>query len=235
MSKIDYMPITDILKAELLMLVRTNLPTYHIQLGITALMPPVFRQGEDALAFDYLVRVQQTLVAASKEATNAKDRLRDGDLTSPTTLVNIVFPAAPGPVPLSVPPGVVPRFREFVKWLKSQPNYTDAIGHALQIIGEEAVGADLSLAKPILPLNIDGGHVQIDWKWQGLAGQVDAIEIEVDRGTGTFALLTIDTRPGYTDREPLPSGGGKWRYRGIFREDDQRVGLWSDVAQINVG
>jgi hypothetical protein len=229
------MPANDIHKAELFMLVRTNLPTYFTQLGITALIPSVARQSEDALAFDYLVRVQQTLVAAGKEATSAKDRLRDGDLSAPNATLSVVFPLAPGPPPLSVTPGVVRRFREFVKWLKSQPNFTDAIGHALQLVGDEAAGADLSLAKPVLPLSLDGGHVQIDWAWQGLAGQVNAIEIEVDRGSGTFAMLTIDTRPGYTDREPLPPTGGKWRYRGIFRQDDQRIGLWSDVAQINVG
>jgi hypothetical protein len=235
MSKNDYMPNNDIHKAELFMLVRTNLPTYFSQLGITALLPPVVRQSEDALAFDYLVRVQQTLVAAGKEATSAKDRLRDGDLTAPNAPLSLIFPVAPGPPVPPVTPGVARRFREFVKWLKSQPAFTDAIGHALQLVGEEAVGADLSLAKPVLPLSLDGGHVQIDWTWQGLAGQVNALEIEVDRGSGTFAMLTIDTRPSYTDREPLPATGGKWRYRGIFREDDQRIGLWSDVAQINVG
>lgn len=229
------MPASNVHKAELFLLVRTNLPTYFPQLALNSLMTPISRQSEDALAFDYFVRVQQTLVAAGKEATSARDRLRDGDLTAPNALLSLIFPVAPGPPAPPVTPGVVLRFREFVKWLKSQPAFTDAIGHALQLIGEEAVGADLSLAKPILPLSLDGGHVQIDWSWQGLAGQVNAIEIEVDRGTGTFALLTIDTRPSYTDREPLPATGGKWRYRGIFREDDQRIGLWSDVAQINVG
>ncbi len=34
-------------------------------------------------------------------------------------------------------------------------------------------------------------------------GQED-IEIQVDRGTGTFAFLAIDTRPDYADTETLP-------------------------------
>ena len=229
------MPRNDIHKAELFMLVRTNLPTYFGQLGIGALGVQVMRQSEDALAFDFLCRAQQTLVAAGKEATSAKDRLRDGDLITPNAPVSLVFPLVPGAPAPPVTPGVVRRFREFVKWLKSQNAYTEAIGQALQIIGEETADTDLSLAKPVLPLSLDGGYVEIGWRWDGLSGRVNALEIEVDRGSGTFALLTIDTRPGYTDREPLPTTGGKWRYRGIFRQDDQRVGLWSDVAQINVG
>ena len=40
---------------------------------------------------------------------------------------------------------------------------------------------------------------------------------------------------GYVDTEPFPAGGAKWRYKAIFRADDARVGLWSDVAEITVG
>ena len=41
--------------------------------------------------------------------------------------------------------------------------------------------------------------------------------------------------PGYLDTEPLPATSAVWKYKGIFRKDDQRVGLWSDVAAIPVG
>ena len=56
----------------------------------------------------------------------------------------------------------------------------------------------------------------------------------MDRGTG-FVLLTMDTRPGYLDTEPLPATSAVWKYKGICRKDDARVGLWSDVAAISVG
>ena len=64
---------------------------------------------------------------------------------------------------------------------------------------------------------------------------LDACEIQVDRGTGTFVLLTIAMRPGTLDLEPLPATPARWRYKAIYRRADQRVGLWSDVAEITVG
>ena len=65
---------------------------------------------------------------------------------------------------------------------------------------------------------------------------MDSIEIHVDRGTGAgFVLLTIDTRPGYIDTEPFPATAAKWKYKGIFRKDDERIGQWSDVTEITVG
>jgi hypothetical protein len=65
---------------------------------------------------------------------------------------------------------------------------------------------------------------------------MDALEIEVDRGTGTFALLTIDTVPDYLDTAPLPPAGTNalWRYRAIYRLKDERVGHWSPVLEMAV-
>ncbi len=64
---------------------------------------------------------------------------------------------------------------------------------------------------------------------------MEACEILVDRGTGIFVALTIDSRSGYVDTEPMPATSGRWKYKAIFRKDDQRVGQWSDVAEIAVG
>lgn len=88
--------------------------------------------------------------------------------------------------------------------------------------------------KPVLPLGLMGMAVFIDWKWDGLAGQVDALEIQVDRGAG-FGFLTIDTNPGYLDTAPFPATPAMWKYRAIFRKGDQTVGLLSAVEQIAVG
>lgn len=173
-------------------------------------------------------------MAAGQESTTAKNRLRDGDSLDPVTPVVVAFPTAPGGVPVAVTPGVVNRFRAFANWTKNLPGYTDVIGEALKLVGEQAPLADLSTVKPTLPLKISGGRVEIDWIWGGLRRQVDAIEIHVDRGDGVWQLLTIDSRPGYVDTEPF-AGPAKWKYKAIWREDDQRVGLWSDVAEIRVG
>jgi hypothetical protein len=235
MPQQDYIPKDDAGKAALFTHVATTLPTYFTALNITSASPGVATQVNDATVFAYVCTNQQTLLAAAQQATAAKNRLRDGDPAEPNVAVSLAFPIAPAIVPSPVLPGVVARFRTFVKWLKSLPNYTQAIGESLQIVGDEHTAADLSTVKPKLPLRIAGGRVEIDWSWQGLSGQVDSLEILVDRGNGTYIPLTIDTRPGYVDTEPFPTPAAKWKYKAIYRKDDQRVGLWSDVAEISVG
>jgi len=76
-----------------------------------------------------------------------------------------------------------------------------------------------------------GRCTNVGWKKQGM----DAIEIQVDRGAG-FVFLAIDTVPDYLDTADLPAGGASasWKYRAIYRLNDERVGQWSDVSSISV-
>jgi hypothetical protein len=235
MPKKDYIPNDDAGKAALFTHVATTLPQHFVTLGITAVVPGVVAQAQDAAAFAYLCTNQQTLQGAAQQATAAKNRLRDGDALEPNVPVSLAFPSVPATVPASVLPGVTARFRTFANWLKNLPPYTNAIGEILQIVGDDSAATDPGTVKPLLPLKISGGQVLIGWTWQGLSGQLDSIEIQVDRGTGTFVFLTIDTRPGYVDTEPFPATPAKWKYRAIYRENDTRIGLWSDVAEISVG
>ncbi len=230
----DYMPKTEAGKNDLFTHVKTNLPSFFTDLGINATTSQVVIQYNDAVVFDFVYTQQQRLIAAAQEFTNAKNRLRDGDKLEPNVPVTLAFPSAPGTVPSPVTPGVVARFRAFVKWLQGLPNYTQAIGEALKIVGPEETAPDLTTLKPVLPLRISGGRVEIDWGWQGASGWVEAIEIQVDRGTG-WQPLTIDARPGYVDTEPMPATPAKWKYRAIYRQNDSRIGLWSDIAEIAVG
>jgi len=55
-----------------------------------------------------------------------------------------------------------------------------------------------------------------------------------DRGTG-FVFLGIDTVPDYTDTQTLPAGqSALWKYKAIYRLNDERVGQWSDVVSVAV-
>ena len=75
--------------------------------------------------------------------------------------------------------------------------------------------------------------MEVVWKKNGM----EAVEIHVDRGTGPngFAFLAQDTRPNYIDTPPFPTPAQKWRYRAIYCDDAQKVGQWSNVAEITVG
>ena len=65
---------------------------------------------------------------------------------------------------------------------------------------------------------------------------MDSVEIWVDRGSGTFAFLALDSQPDYRDTAPLPAPGlgAVWRYKAIYRLHDDQVGQWSDVASMSV-
>jgi hypothetical protein len=90
--------------------------------------------------------------------------------------------------------------------------------------------------KPVLDLELRGGQVYVLWGWQGNRAFLDLIELLVDRGDGhSFVLLAMDTTPGYLDTTPLPATPAKWKYKGIYRKADARVGQWSEEVAITVG
>ena len=50
----------------------------------------------------------------------------------------------------------------------------------------------------------------------------------------TSPLLALDTRPNYIDTTPMPATSAKWKYRASYTHDAQRIGQWSNVAEITV-
>ena len=50
-----------------------------------------------------------------------------------------------------------------------------------------------------------------------------------------WVLLAFDTTPGYTDSFMPPAALTKWKYRGIYRVNDQQVGQWSAEQSVTVG
>ena len=102
----------------------------------------------------------------------------------------------------------------------------------MNIIPAHGSGTDPDTAQPVLAVEFRGGHPYLLFSLSGM----DSIELEVDRGDGHFALLTIDTTPNHLDDYPLPAAGtvALWRYRAIYRQRDVRVGHWSQVLDVSV-
>ena len=167
--------------------------------------------------------------ALGPAATSAVDLLFNGTGPDPVALPTFTAPALPAGV-APVPPGALNRIFNLVQIIKKSTGYTETIGNDLDIIGSEDT-TDPSTMKPVLKLTLDAGRPNVGWKKQGM----DGIEIEVDRGSG-FVFLAIDTIPGYLDTAPLPAAGTSavWKYRAIYRLNDERVGQWSDIASIGV-
>ena len=141
------------------------------------------------------------------------------------------FPPAVAPVL----PGIEARFRALVQSIKTNANYNESIGQALEIEGPDQTGPNLTAIQPAISAIISGNHVLIKWGWGGHSTYLDMCELQVDRGDGNgFVLLAYDTTPNYTDTQPFPAAPIKWTYRAIYRVADSRVGQWSLPVSVTV-
>jgi hypothetical protein len=196
--------------------------------GIVGVSPAEVTQVvQDKAFWEYVMDAKNKFANHAQDWTAYKNAARSGD-----ALGNMPTPPALGAAPALVPPNIFGRIGALIVRIKKHPGYTDAIGNDLDIIGAEQT-IDPSTMKPVLNLILQAGHPLVRWKKQGM----DAIELQVDRGDGKgFVFLAIDTIPDYLDTADLPAAGASavWKYRGIYRLADERVGQWSDVASISV-
>jgi hypothetical protein len=224
MAKSYFLPADEPGKLKWLNNFAAKLPTYAATVGVTA--AEVTQTTADDAYFAFVVGAQNQHSKTTRDWTAYKTALRSGNTigTMPTT-------PALGVPPTAVPAGIFSRVSALAARIKKHPAYTEAIGQDLGIIGAEQ-SVDPTTAKPILELTLQAGHPNVGWSKSGM----DSLEIWVDRGTGVFAFLTIDTVPDYLDTAALPAAGTSavWKYKAIYRLNDEQVGQWSDVATIGV-
>ena len=184
----------------------------------------------DAAFFHYALNAQKQTAIYAQAWTACKNAARSGDEENLGPL-----PVAPvlGTPPALVAPGIVGRFMALVAHLKTHKNYTVTIGRDLQIEGVDAGAINLDTLKPPLTATQTGQGVVIGWPKQGMG----ALEMQVDRGDGKgMGFLAQDSIPDYTDTAPLPPPGqtALWKYRAIYIQNGERVGLWSDIVSVAV-
>lgn len=154
-------------------------------------------------------------------------------------LMNSKEPAAsqPGPpvlpaAPPDVDPGIFIRAAYLGNRIKGHKLYAVADGQDLGLEGDETEMPDLNTAKPVISLRLAAeGNPEIVW----VRGLFEAVDIMVNRG-GTWVFLATDTIPNYTDTATLPAAGQSivWKYKAIYRFNDERVGQWSEEVPITV-
>ncbi len=225
MKKSAYLPTTDDGKDVWLTNLATKFNVYALPLGFVAADAAALLA--DAIYFHWAVASQAQVAAFAQQWTAYKNAARNG---TGTTLGQAPIPTTLPAAPTAVAPNIIGRACLLVARIKVSPTYTEAIGQALGIIGADQT-VDVSTLKPVITATLGAGQVDIGWTKQGM----DGIEIHVDRGTG-FVFLAIDTVPGYTDTAALPAAGQSalWKYKAIYLQSDQRVGLWSDVVSLPV-
>lgn len=154
----------------------------------------------------------------------------------PTGATGGEIPVAPplGTLPTTVAPGIVPRLQQLIRRIKVAPNYTEAIGQALDIIdSEDKPSNDEEHAKPTLKGTAQpSSEVRIDFN----KGKSDGVWIESRRGSSPqWELLGFDAFSPYTDsRPPLEAGKAEVReYRARYIKHDEPIGEWSDIISVS--
>jgi hypothetical protein len=225
MAKNYYLPRDDSGKARLLEHLARRLPAYAETLEVSA--TDIASLQADAEAFRHAIAATDSIQANARQWTAYKNLQRDGGVR-----VNPLpqLPHLPPPA-RDVAPGIVPRLIALVSRLKTARQYSEAIGHDLQIIGpEQRVEPDDW--KPIIATGAVAGQPVLKWP----KGDADAIEIWADRGDGQgFRLATITSSVDYTDTSARPATGAVWKYKAIYRLRDTRVGEWSGEVSVAVG
>ena len=228
MTTTSYMPYTDNGKADLLDHLANTLPAYAGLLSISA--ESLAALAADAACFRYTLLATGVMQAYEQNWIAFKNQLRDGGSGGAVWPVN---PALPQPMPPAVSPGIIKRLSALAAQIKTNNNYTEAIGMDCWLIGSKHI-IDPSTWKPVLSIQLQAGHPIIVWT----KGKAAALEIWVERDVDSpFTRLTINTEPNTTDTWPLPAPGtsAMWKYKAIYLLHDEQVGQWSDVVSASVG
>lgn len=168
-----------------------------------------------------------------KAATNALEWAQTGEGT--LNLPSFTAPALPDGV-TARPAGALRRLFDLVAEIKENNTCTEPMRIDFGIVGSAEVAPDLATIRPEITATVTAAGVQLGWGWQGLGKYLDQCEIQVDRSDGKgWTVLTFDTTPGYLDTTPYPAALTKWKYRAIYRVDDNQAGQWSGETSVSVG
>ena len=131
----------------------------------------------------------------------------------------------------AVEAGIFNRIGDLVVIIKRNPNYTEAIGNDLGIIGTE-INIDFSTAKPDVTLTLKNAHVYSKWGKE----HADSVDIKADYDDGAGFVTVGRISPNHFLDPHLPPAGQTKIYKYTFRfvVEDEEVGLWSDPLEITV-
>ncbi|HMQ70685.1 MAG TPA: hypothetical protein PKA90_16990 [Ignavibacteria bacterium] len=227
MAKSHYVPKTDDGKVTWLNNFSSKLPDHASVLGLSP--EQITSVQNDAAMFSYIVNLVNSFKTGLAERVGYKDLLKNGAENSPLGPAPVYNNT---PAPTVVPAGIFVRISKLIMTIKGNPNYTEAIGNNLGIIGSEE-NIEFSELKPVINIKMEAGYPKLIWK----KGKADSIDIYVDRSDGKgFVYLANDSSPDFVDKASL-NGNEKtaaWVYKAIYRVKDEQVGLFSDDVSVTV-
>ncbi len=233
MSDHRYLPKSDPGRREWLENIATKLPNYTTELELPDAANVVARVARHAKNFALVLDGadaygdHSSALVALKNLMRNSDKTGGAELTLPKPPEALVFE---GPVVA----GIFEDMANIVSDIKRSAKYNEVIGKDLRILPlpEPGGGGGEEQPRPVLGVELQTGRPNILWK----KGKFDGIKIHVDRGTGKFEFLAIDTHPDYLDTHPLPELGKAeiWKYMAIYLKKDEPIGDWSEIVQITV-
>ncbi len=123
--------------------------------------------------------------------------------------------------------------RNGVSKMKTNDNYTEAIGQDMGIIGESS-SPDLNNMSPEISAEAFPGYVRIKFTKKGFSGVHIYTRL---KGSQTWVFLSRDTNSPYDDHRPLSSPGTPEtrEYMAIGLDGDDEIGQQSDIVSVVFG
>lgn len=206
---------------------KAKLPSYMALFGIA--QTTVDAVNADAAYFGFITSSADTAKDYSKSWTQQRNNARRG--TGDVPLSGFPIPVDVSTPPAAILPGVEKRFRQLVKQIKSNANYTEAIGKDLGIVATQPIP---ELTAPVLRVKQSGGKVNIGYT----RGSSEGVRIYCKRADeANFTFLDVSTRSPYVDARPnvMDNVAETRQYYAYYIVDDGQVGTQSDTASISVG
>lgn len=185
---------------------------------------------KDATLFAYVMGGMYAYRSTALNYTAYKDLLRYGGDGTLGALP--VAPTLPTPAPSVTTANVQARFSALVQKCMLSPNFTEAIGQDLGILGSNTPFNPQD-GKPTFKIEFSsGGHPNLVWK----KGKFQGVDIHKSLDGVNFTRLDKDFSPDFIDKTELPDAGKSavWYYKMIYLYKDEIVGNWSDVASVTV-
>jgi hypothetical protein len=167
--KQHYLPFTDSGKRDWLNNFSTQLGTHGATVGVTP--AEITEVDNEAKMVAYLLTILDIFKSETHERTTYKELVFDGDASIPLGDPP-ELPAMPTP-PAAVTPGVFKRVARLAKRIKAHPNYTEAIGKNLGIVGSEQVIDYDNLKVQVAVRRTDADGVALDF----VKGKMDGVVV----------------------------------------------------------
>jgi len=224
----NYIPNADADKGIWMSNFNAKIPGYVGVLSVTPADILAFQQ--DTNMFQYVINMAEVFKQTLNNITAYKQLMKHAGGQQHLGYIP-TLPALATP-PAGVPEGIFDRVSKLVKRIKTDANYTEAIGHDLGIIAV-VQSFNAEALKPDLRVTLDAGRPHI----KCTKGYADAVDLYADRRDNAgFVLIGRLTKPDFIDAASLPANTviTEWDYKAMYVIDNNSVGLMSAVVSVVV-